>query len=252
VLKGINFSIGPSEVIGIVGPSASGKSTLARAMVGIWPSHVGKMRLDGVDVYQWNREEVGPAIGYLPQDVELFDGTIAENICRFSDVDSNKVIDAARACGLHEMILHFPNGYDTRIGVDGGILSGGQRQRIGLARAIYGNPSIIVLDEPNSNLDDVGELALVNAVSEMKARGATVVLITHRTSVLRAVDKLMLLRDGQVQLFGPRDEVLATLAKANQHLSPQRQPEQATDASTSKAPKGGVLDHGNPRVEGRD
>lgn len=222
VIKGLNFTLGPSEIIGVIGPSASGKSTLARAMVGVWPSHVGKIRLDGVDIYQWNKEEVGPSIGYLPQDVELFDGTIAENICRFGDVDSNKIINAAQACGLHEMILHFPNGYDTRIGEGGGVLSGGQRQRIGLARAIYDNPAFIVLDEPNSNLDDQGEAALVRAVSEMKTRGATVVLITHRTSVLRVVDKLMLLRDGQIQLFGPRDEVLSAIGKASQQLTQQR------------------------------
>lgn len=227
VLKGLNFSFSPGEIIGVIGPSASGKSTLARTMVGIWPAQVGKMRLDGVDIFQWNKFEVGPAIGYLPQDVELFDGTIAENICRFGEVDSEKVIAAAQACGLHDMILHFPNGYDTRIGEAGGVLSGGQRQRIALARAIYDTPAFLVLDEPNSNLDDLGEVALVNAVLEMKRRGSTIVLITHRTSVLRAVDKLMLLREGQMQMFGPRDEVLNALAQAqaqaNQQLAQRQQ-----------------------------
>jgi ATP-binding cassette subfamily C exporter for protease/lipase len=233
VLKGLNFSFGPGEIIGIIGPSASGKSTLARAMVGIWPAQVGKVRLDGVDIFQWNKFEVGPAIGYLPQDVELFDGTLAENICRFGEVDSEKVISAAQACGLHEMILHFPKGYDTRIGEAGGVLSGGQRQRIALARAIYDTPAFIVLDEPNSNLDDLGEAALVNAVLEMKRRGSTIVLITHRTSVLRAVDKLMLLRDGQVQMFGPRDDVLNALAQANQQLAQRQQQAAAVPAQKS-------------------
>ncbi len=218
VLKGLNFTFGPAEIIGIIGPSASGKSTLARAMVGVWPTQVGKMRLDGVDIFQWNKEEVGPAIGYLPQDVELFDGTIAENIARFGEIDSEQVIAAAKASGVHDMILHFPQGYDTRIGEAGGVLSGGQRQRIALARAMYGNPAFVVLDEPNSNLDDQGEAALVEAVLAMKASGSTVVLITHRTSVLRAVDRLMLLRDGQVQAFGPRDEVLRALSAAAQQV----------------------------------
>lgn len=223
VLKGLNFSFGPSEIIGIIGPSASGKSTLARAMVGVWSAQVGKMRLDGVDIYQWNKEEVGPAIGYLPQDVELFDGTIAENIARFTEVDSDLVITAARASGVHEMVLHFPQGYDTPIGEAGGILSGGQRQRIALARAIYGNPALLVLDEPNSNLDDSGEAALLQAVQAMKATGSTIVLITHRTNILRVVDRLMLVRDGQIQMFGPRDEVLRALSSVAQQQVQQKE-----------------------------
>jgi ATP-binding cassette subfamily C exporter for protease/lipase len=181
------------------------------------------MRLDGADIFNWNKVEVGPSIGYLPQDVELFDGTVAENISRFGDVDSEQVIAAARASGVHDMILRFPKGYDTTIGEAGGILSGGQRQRIALARALYKSPALLVLDEPNSNLDDLGEAALVNAVLTMKQQGSTVVLITHRTSVLRAVDRLMLLRDGQIQLFGPRDEVLAAITKANQEQLAQAQ-----------------------------
>jgi ATP-binding cassette subfamily C exporter for protease/lipase len=192
-------------------------------MVGIWPVQGGKMRLDGADIFNWNKIEVGPSIGYLPQDVELFDGTIAENISRFGEIESEQVIAAAQASGVHDMILRFPKGYDTSIGEAGGILSGGQRQRIALARAIYKCPALVVLDEPNSNLDDLGEAALVNAVLAMKQQGSTVVLITHRTSVLRAVDRLMLLRDGQIQLFGPRDEVLAALAKANQEQIAQAQ-----------------------------
>jgi ATP-binding cassette subfamily C exporter for protease/lipase len=231
VIKGLNISFGPAEIIGIIGPSASGKSTLARAMVGIWPANVGNVRLDGVDIFQWNKFEVGPAIGYLPQDVELFDGTVAENICRFGEIDSAKIISAAKSCGLHDMILQLPKGYDTRIGDSGGVLSGGQRQRIALARSVYDAPAFIVLDEPNSNLDDLGEVALVNAVLEMKRAGSTVVLITHRTSVLKAVDRLIFLNHGQVQLFGPRDDVLSALAEANQNLTRRQQ---HTEAVSSK------------------
>lgn len=214
VIKGVNLVFQPGDVVGIIGPSASGKSSLARLMVGIWAAQVGKVRLDGADVYLWNKDELGSQIGYMPQDVELFNGTVAENIARFGAIDSDKVVDAARMAGVHEMILHFPNGYDTPIGEGGSVLSGGQRQRIGIARAIYGMPPFIVLDEPNSNLDDVGEAALVATVQALKQAGRTVVVITHRMSVLQAVDKLLLMRDGMVQAFGERDAVLQALAQA--------------------------------------
>ena len=214
ILKGVSFALLKSEAVAIIGPSASGKSTLARLLVGVWPASSGKVRLDGADVYAWNKLELGPHVGYLPQDVELFEGTIAENIARFGEVDHEKVIDAAQQTGMHDMILHFPKGYDTPIGVGGGFLSGGQRQRIALARAVYGHPSLIVLDEPNANLDDVGEAALVKTVEALKKAGSTVVLITHRTSIISSVDKILLLRDGQVGMFGPRDEVINALSQA--------------------------------------
>ncbi len=213
VLKGLSFSIEPGDVLGVIGPSGSGKSTLARLLVGVWPSAMGKVRLDGADIYQWNKDELGPSLGYLPQDIELFAGSVSENIARFGLIDSEKVIAAAKLAGVHDMILHFPQGYDTLLGDGGAGLSGGQRQRIALARALYGDPALIVLDEPNSNLDDQGELALVAAINEMRAKGRTIVLITHRTSALATTNKLLMLKDGIAQMFGPRDQVLGELAR---------------------------------------
>lgn len=216
IIKNLSFAIVPGDVLGIIGPSGSGKSTLARLLVGVWPAAVGKVRLDGADIYHWNKDELGPSIGYLPQDIELFAGSVSENIARFGEVESDKVITAAKRAGVHEMILHFPQGYDTLLGDGGAGLSGGQRQRIGMARAMYGDPSLLVLDEPNSNLDDLGEQALVAAINDLRAAGKTIVLITHRTSALATTNKLLMLRDGVAQLFGPRDQVLAELSKAKQ------------------------------------
>lgn len=215
IIRGPHFSLSPGESLGIIGPSASGKSTLARLLVGIWPAQSGKVRLDGVDVYLWNKEELGPWIGYLPQDVELFEGSIADNIARFGEVDSDAVIVAAKRAGVHDMILRFAHGYDTHLDVDGNPLSGGQRQRIGLARALYGEPSIIVLDEPNANLDDAGEKALIEVLEDLKHRGCTTVLISHRPSILGTVDKVLMLREGSTQLFGPREEVFAALRQTS-------------------------------------
>lgn len=213
-LRGVSFNLLPGEALGVIGPSAAGKSTLARLLVGVWPAYAGKVRLDGADIFLWNKEELGPWLGYLPQDVELFEGSIAENIARFASIDSEAVIVAAKQAGVHEMILHLPQGYDTYLSSDGGSLSGGQKQRIGLARALYGDPALIVLDEPNASLDDVGEAALVLALQDLKRRGKTLVLISHRPNVLNMVDKLLMLRDGAVQVFGSRDEVFATLRQA--------------------------------------
>jgi ATP-binding cassette subfamily C exporter for protease/lipase len=211
ILQNINLSVTPGTVTAVLGPSGSGKSTLARVLVGIWPDVSGNVLLDGLPLSGWNRSELGPHIGYLPQDIELFEGTIAENIARFAEVDSAQVITAAQSAGLHDMILRFPKGYDTPIGEAGNLLSGGQRQRIGLARAIYGNPLLIVLDEPNANLDDAGEAALYQTVQGLKTQGKTVFLITHRPGAVAVADRLLLLREGQVQAEGPRDAVIAAL-----------------------------------------
>ncbi|MGR6035820.1 MAG: type I secretion system permease/ATPase [Candidatus Nitrosoglobus sp.] len=213
-IRGINFTVTKGEHIGIIGPSASGKSTLARVLLGIWPPQVGKIRLDKADITQWNREELGSFIGYLPQDIELFDGTISENIARFGDIKPDKVVAAARKAGVHEMILKLPNGYDTYINASSGSLSGGQRQRVGLARALYGDPVLVILDEPNSNLDDIGEYALIQALIQLKAEGVTLFVISHRGNILKHVDKLLVLKDGQVSMFGPQEQILAQLAKA--------------------------------------
>jgi ATP-binding cassette subfamily C exporter for protease/lipase len=228
IIRGVSFVVPAGQVVAIVGPSASGKTTLARLLVGVWPAANGKVRLDGVDIFPWNKAELGPHIGYLPQDVELFDGTLAENIARFSHVDMAQVEAAARAVGLHETILALPQGYETSIGDDGCFLSGGQRQRVGLARAIYGNPRFLVLDEPNSSLDEAGEKALVQTLLALKAQGTTIIVITHRTSVLVAVDLMLILQDGQVKAYGPRDEVLAALQRGTQPVAQSAQPPQST------------------------
>jgi ATP-binding cassette subfamily C exporter for protease/lipase len=214
ILRDVNLELPAGQVLVILGPSGSGKSTLARVMLGIWGDVQGEVLMDGRPVADWDRVELGPFIGYLPQDIELFDGTIAENIARFAKVDSEQVIAAARATGLHEMILRMPKGYDTPIGEAGSVLSGGQRQRVALARALYGKPRLVVLDEPNANLDDVGEAALARAVQQLRANGTTVVLVTHRPGAVALADRLLLLTDGAVQAEGPRDAVLAAIRAA--------------------------------------
>ena len=216
ILKNVSLEVPQGSVVVVLGPSGSGKSTLARCMIGIWPHMSGEVLLDERPITGWSRDELGPHLGYLPQDIELFEGSIAENIARFGQVDSTKVIEAARSAGLHDMILRFPKGYDTSIGEAGGLLSGGQRQRIGLARALYGQPKLVVLDEPNANLDDVGEAALVQAVQILKRQGSTVVLVTHRPGILAAADRVVILNNGELQANGPRDAVLAALRAAQQ------------------------------------
>jgi ATP-binding cassette subfamily C exporter for protease/lipase len=215
VVAGINFFLQPGEVLAVIGASASGKSSLLRAIAGIWPAASGSVRLDEADINQWSRELLGPHLGYLPQDIELFDGTIAENIARFStEVDAEKVIAAAQMAGIHDMVLHFPQGYDTALGVGGLALSGGQKQRVGLARALYGTPPMILLDEPNSNLDEAGDAALLQSISALKAAGSTVIIVTHRPGIFSVVDKLLFMKDGEQKLFGPREQVMKALLPA--------------------------------------
>ncbi|MDD2558028.1 MAG: type I secretion system permease/ATPase [Desulfuromonadaceae bacterium] len=211
ILRGINFSLEPGESLGLIGPSGAGKSTLCRLLLGIWPANAGAVRLDGADVFTWDKEKLGPYIGYLPQDIELFPVSIAENIARMGEVDSDAVIEAARQAGVHELILSFPKGYDARIGEGNVVLSGGQRQRIGLARALYAKPKFIILDEPNSNLDDEGERALVASWPLLKAQGTTLVVVSHKPSLLSGVDKILMLKEGQQVMFGPRDAVFKKL-----------------------------------------
>ena len=214
IVRGLQFAVQPGEVLAVVGPSASGKTTLAKLLVGLWPVISGKVRLDGADIQTWEKAEVGPYLGYLPQGVELLEGTLAENIARFGEVDMLQVEAAARLVGVHELIMSLPKAYNSPVGRDGAMLSGGQRQRIGLARALYGKPVFVVLDEPNSSLDEAGDVALANAIGELKKLGTTFVVMTHRSSILGVADKMLLLREGTQQGFGPRDEILAALQKA--------------------------------------
>ena len=231
ILRGISFGVPAGSVVGIIGPSASGKSTLARALMGVWVPQNGVVRLDGADISNWDKDQLGPYMGYLPQDIELFEGTISENISRFTDVDPEKVVHAAKTAGVHEMILLLPDGYDTVIGSEGVNLSGGQRQRVGLARAIYGSPRLILLDEPNSNLDEVGERALASAIQELKLTGATIFVITHRTTILSQLDRLLVMSAGGVSMYGPRDQVMEELNK--QQLAAQQK---AAQVATGTAP----------------
>ncbi|MDY3203457.1 MAG: type I secretion system permease/ATPase [Arcobacter sp.] len=239
-LKGVSMRIEKGDVVGIIGPSAAGKSSLARVMLGLWPLSNGVARLDKADISQWDREDLGQYVGYLPQDIELFEGTVSQNIARFGEVEPAKVVEAATKAGVHEMILKLPEGYDTKIGPGGASLSGGQRQRIGLARALYNNPVFIVLDEPNSNLDDVGEAALVEAIKSLRAGGTTVVIITHRTNVLQATNKLALINNGVLELYGNTNDVLNAIAKKQQAAAGQAQTQAQTQrpaATQSVVPK---------------
>jgi ATP-binding cassette subfamily C exporter for protease/lipase len=219
ILRGIQFALNPGEVLAVIGPSAAGKTTLARLLVGLWPSMGGKVRLNGADVFTWDKSELGPYLGYLPQGVELLEGTLAENIARFGDVDMAQVEAAAKLVGVHELIMAMPQAYNTPIGRDGATLSGGQRQRVGLARALYGKPVLVVLDEPNSSLDEAGDAALTQAIASLKQMGTTFVVMTHRTSVLGVADKMLLMREGTQQAFGPRDEVLAAMQQAREKIA---------------------------------
>ena len=247
ILKGVSAIMPAGTITVVLGASGSGKSTLARVLLGIWPHSSGEVLLDGQSIMNWDRMELGPHIGYLPQDIELFDGTVAENIARAGQVVSEKVIAAAGAADLHQMILNFPKGYDTPVGEAGGLLSGGQRQRIGLARAMFGEPELVVLDEPNANLDDEGEAALVRAVLGMKAKGKTVVLISHRQGIVSVADRLLILHQGTVQASGPRDGVLAALKQQREMIqAAQDSAEQPSSASIPSASSNAA--DGNPSL----
>jgi ATP-binding cassette subfamily C exporter for protease/lipase len=234
ILKGVSFAIQPGECLVLVGPSASGKTTLARLVMGLWPASSGKVRLDGADVFTWDKSELGPHLGYLPQTVELFEGTVAENIARFGDVNFSEVERVIQQVGLTQTIAARPNGVHTDVGPDGAILSGGQRQRVALARAIYGTPKFLVLDEPNSSLDEAGEAALIATLAYLKSQGCSVMVITHRTSLLSAADKVLILRDGQVAAFGPRDDVLAALQKSQEQARQQALQNQVATQANQK------------------
>jgi ATP-binding cassette subfamily C protein/ATP-binding cassette subfamily C protein EexD len=230
MIKGVNFALTPGESLAIIGPSAAGKTTLIRLLIGTLPATSGTVRLDGADVYQWLREDFGKYVGYLPQGVELFDGTVYRNIARMAEAEPEDVYEAAKLAGCHEMILRLPHGYETEIGEGGLYLSGGQRQLIGLARAMFGRPKLVVLDEPNSNLDGDSEAALTQALERLKAQDTTVVLVSHRPTLVQGVDKVLLLKDGAMDMFGPRAEVLKRL------MTPPRPAE--------------VAPSGAPRLEG--
>jgi ATP-binding cassette subfamily C protein len=224
IVRRISLRLEAGQALGIIGPSASGKSTLARALVGVWPPQHGKVMLDGVALDQWGPDALGPSIGYLPQDVQLFDGTVAENIARLcAEPAQQAVIAAAKAAGFHEQVLRLGDGYNTRIGQGGAHLSAGQKQRLGLARALYGDPFLVVLDEPNANLDAEGEAAVTAAIRGLRARGAIAVVIAHRPSALAAADLLLVMKEGEAVAFGPKEQVLATLARNTRHVLAPRQ-----------------------------
>jgi len=247
-LVGVEFALEPGDMLGVIGPSGSGKSTLGRLIAGVWKVRAGKVRLDGADITHWDRERLGPHIGYLPQEVELFAGTVVENISRFADAEADPalVTDAAIMAGAHEMILTLPQGYDTKLGPGGQGLSGGQRQRIALARALYGNPCLVILDEPNASLDDAGEKALVEALARLREREVTTILITHRPKVLEITTKLLVLKDGRTQLFGPTGEVVARMqaaakAKPAAQSNGQTPPPSGVIATPALKPTGTVV-----------
>ncbi len=214
ILRGISFNVAAGDMIGVIGPSGAGKSTLARTLVGVWPVYSGTVRLDGADIATWDKSRLGPHLGYLPQDIELFEGTIAENISRFGESDADKVVAAAQHAGVHQLILNLPNGYDTQVGAGGITLSAGQRQRVALARALYDDPAFLVLDEPNSNLDTEGDNALTKAMIEVKAKRQTAVVITHRLHILAQVDYIMALNQGVIEKFGTREQILSQFMRA--------------------------------------
>jgi ABC-type protease/lipase transport system fused ATPase/permease subunit len=220
VLAELDFSLEPGQALAVVGPSASGKSSLAKLLVGVWKPVQGSVRLDGVELSDWNHDELGPRIGYVPQEIEFFDGTVAENIARLGDVDPEKVVTAAKLVGMHEAILAWPQGYDTILGDAGFAVSGGQRQRLAIARALYGDPAFVVLDEPNANLDEVGEQALIATLRHLRERGATVVVTTHRPRVIGIMDRMLVLKGGRQVGFGTPKDLFAAVQRTQPASTP--------------------------------
>ncbi|MEM7636750.1 MAG: ATP-binding cassette domain-containing protein, partial [Pseudomonadota bacterium] len=234
IVFNVSFKVEAGTGLGVIGPTGAGKSTLARAIVGAWPRMRGKVRLDGAEVRQWDAVSLGKHLGYLPQDVELFEGTVAENISRFQpEANPQTIVAAARQAAVHEMVLKLPDGYNTRVGAGGHRLSAGQLQRIGLARAMYGDPALLIMDEPNANLDAEGEAALVQAVANARKRGATVIVVAHRPSALAAIDTLLMLKDGKQVAFGPKDEVLAKVLQTGPPKAERRPAKPANGLQTA-------------------
>ena len=254
IVTGINIQLRAGEALGIIGPSAAGKSTLARLLVGVWLPTAGKVRLDGVDLCSWSRDDLGPHIGYVPQDVELLAGTVRENIGRYLDATDEQIIAAAQAANAHDLIIRLPKGYDTDIGDGGCLLSGGQKQRIALARAMFDDPKYFVLDEPNSNLDQDGEAAILTALTAAKSRGATIIIIAHRPSLLGFVDKVLFMKDGRVERFGERQAVLAALQPRPKVVGSSRSespsaPQKILAGTSSNAEAAAARETTEPRVE---
>jgi ATP-binding cassette subfamily C exporter for protease/lipase/ATP-binding cassette subfamily C protein EexD len=232
VLAGIDFNLEPGQILAVVGPSAAGKSSLVKLLLGVWRPANGSVRLDGVELADWSHDEVGPLVGYVPQEIDFLEGTVAENIARLGEVDPEKVVQAATLIGMHEIILGFPQGYDTQLGDTGFALSGGQRQRLAIARAVYGLPKYVVMDEPNSNLDEVGEAALVKTIEALKASGSTVVITTHRPRLVSVVDLMLVLKSGKQVAFGPAKDILDAVRKLQVVTPPNATPAAASNAST--------------------
>ena len=235
VLAGIDFNLEPGQILAVVGPSAAGKSSLVKLLLGVWRPANGSVRLDGVELADWSHDEVGPLVGYVPQEIDFLEGTVAENIARLGEVDPEKVVQAATLIGMHEIILGFPQGYDTQLGDTGFALSGGQRQRLAIARAVYGLPKYVVMDEPNSNLDEVGEAALVKTIEALKASGSTVVITTHRPRLVSVVDLMLVLKSGKQVAFGPAKDILDAVRKLQVVTPPNATTPAASNASTQSS-----------------
>jgi ABC-type protease/lipase transport system fused ATPase/permease subunit len=240
VVAGINFELKAGQVLAVVGPSAAGKTSLVKLLLGVWAPAQGKVRLDGVEISEWSHDEVGPLVGYVPQEIEFFEGTVAENIARLGEVDADKVVAAAKLIDMHEIILGFPKGYDTLLGETGFAPSGGQRQRLAIARAVYGMPKYVVMDEPNSNLDELGETALIKTVLALKENGSSVIITTHRPRLINVVDMMLVLKAGKQVAFGSSKDMLEAVRRLQVVAGEGSEPEPTKPAEAAAAQLGGV------------